>query len=80
MAEIRYVVVVSETATNDILVENSIMTGKGLMALLKYMTNLNRDGRNAFMYEVQRTGISSHIPDRADKLQYSVAAIEKEKA
>lgn len=79
MAEIRYVVMVSETATNDILLENSIMTGKGLMALLKHMTNLNRDGRNAFMHEVQRTGISSHIPSRADKLQYSVAAIEKEK-
>lgn len=52
------------------------MTGVGVMAVLRHMTDLNRDERNAFMYEVQRTGTSTYIPLRSSKLQYAVGAIE----
>lgn len=61
----------------ECLMPQGEMTGKGLTELLKYMSSLNRDGRNKFMYELQNHGTATHIPERDKKLQYSFAAVEK---
>ena len=61
----------------ECLMSKGEMTWKGLNELLKYMSSLNRDGRNAFMYKLQNTGTATHIPEPDKKMQYSFAAIEK---
>lgn len=71
-----YTVVIFDQTSKEFIMAKGFMTGTGLVALLKHMTNLNRDGRNAFMYELQRTRTSSYIPDSSAELQYSVAAVE----
>lgn len=71
-----YTVVIYEQATNEFLMEKGLVNARGLQLLLKYLTDLNRDGRNAFMYELQRLGTATHIPNRTDARQYSVSAIE----
>ena len=72
-----YIVVVTDVVSDEFLVQTSSMTGKGLLAILKHMTSLNRDGRNAFMREVQTVGNAAYIPPKSEKLQYGVAAMEQ---
>lgn len=61
----------------DCLMPKAEMTGRGLHHFLKHMSSLNRDGRNAFMYELQNSGVAMHIPEPHKKFQYSIAAVEK---
>lgn len=61
----------------ECLMPKGEMTWKGLNELMKYMSSLNRDGRNAFMYELQNNGSATHIPGPEKKMQYSFAAVEK---
>ena len=61
----------------ECLMPQGEMTGTGLNELLKYMSSLNRDGRNAFMYELQNAGTATHIPEPDKKMQYSFAAMVK---
>lgn len=61
----------------ECLMPQGEMTGRGLNHLLKFMSSLTRDGRNAFMRELQTAGFATHIPERDKKLQYSIAAVEK---
>lgn len=61
----------------ECLMPKGEMTWKGLNELMKFMSSLNRDGRNKFMYELQNTGSATHIPEPEKKMQYSFAAVEK---
>lgn len=72
-----YNVVIFAKQTNEFLVSNSVMSGTGLLAVLKHMTDLNRDERNSFMRDLQNQGTSIYIPEDSVKLQYSVAAMEE---
>lgn len=62
----------------ECLMSHGEITWKGLNELLKYMSSLNRDGRNAFMYELQNAGAATHIPEPDKKMQYSFAAVVKQ--
>lgn len=61
----------------DCLMPQGEMTGKGLTEILKYMSSLDRHGRERFMYELQNNGSATHIPERDKKLQYSFGVVEK---
>ena len=68
---------VSIYLNNECLMPQGEMTGKGLNEVMKYMSSLNRSGREAFFYELQNTGTATHIPEPEKKMQYSFAAVEK---
>lgn len=74
----QYKASIFNNQTKEFIVPESVMTGNGIMAVLKYMTDLNRDERNAFMYELQRTGTSTYIPTYSAKLQYAVGAVAEQ--
>ena len=63
---------------NECLMPKGEMTWKGLNELMKYMSSLNRDGRNAFIYDLQNNGAATHIPEPDKKMQYSFAAVVKQ--
>ena len=62
----------------ECLMPKGEMTWTGLNELMKYMSSLNRDGRNAFMYDLQNTGAATHIPEPDKKMQYGFAAVVKQ--
>lgn len=61
----------------ECLMPQGEMTWTGLNELMKFMSSLNRDGRNKFMHELQNEGSATHIPEPEKKMQYSFAAVEK---